>query len=71
VIARDRGSSQKELSYFLQSLQEAPLFLPPEQVKLALTKLEFRDPSLVFLDGALGLVEANAAPRAGRTAVSA
>src|SRR5712692_474467 len=34
--------------------QEAPLFLSPEQVKLGLTKLEFRDQLLVFLDGALG-----------------
>lgn len=34
--------------------QEAPLFLSPEQVKLGLAKLEFRDQLLVFLDGALG-----------------
>jgi integrase len=34
--------------------QEAPLFLSLEQVKLGLTKLEFRDQLLVFLDGALG-----------------
>jgi integrase len=34
--------------------QEAPLFLSPEQVKLGLAKLEFRDRLLVFLDGALG-----------------
>ena len=34
--------------------QEAPLFLSPEQVKFGLTKLEFRDQLLVFLDGALG-----------------
>jgi hypothetical protein len=34
--------------------QQAPLFLSPEQVKLGLTKLEFRDQLLVFLDGALG-----------------
>src|SRR6266852_6048538 len=34
--------------------QEAPLFLSPEQVKLGLTKLEFRDKLLVLLDGALG-----------------
>lgn len=34
--------------------QEAPLFLAPEQVKLGLTQLEFRDQLLVFLDGALG-----------------
>jgi integrase len=34
--------------------QEAPLFLSPEQVKLGLTKLGFRDQLLVFLDGALG-----------------
>jgi integrase len=34
--------------------QEAPLVLSPEQVKLGLTKLGFRDQLLVFLDGALG-----------------
>jgi integrase len=34
--------------------QQAPLFLSPEQVKLGLAKLEFRDQLLVFLDGALG-----------------
>src|SRR5712691_12572503 len=34
--------------------QEAPLFLSAEQVKLGLTKLEFRDKLLVLLDGALG-----------------
>jgi hypothetical protein len=34
--------------------QEAPLFLLPEQVKLGLTQLQFRDQLLVFLDGALG-----------------
>jgi integrase len=34
--------------------QKAPLFLSSEQVKLGLTKLEFRDQLLVFLDGALG-----------------
>lgn len=34
--------------------QHAPLVLSSEQVKLGLTKLEFRDQLLVFLDGALG-----------------
>ena len=34
--------------------QQAPLVLSPEQVKLGLAKLEFRDQLLVFLDGALG-----------------
>jgi len=34
--------------------QRAPLFLSPEQVKLGLAKLEFRDQLLVFMDGALG-----------------
>ena len=34
--------------------QQAPLFLSPEQVKLGLAKLAFRDQLLVFLDGALG-----------------
>lgn len=34
--------------------QKAPLVLSPEQVKLGLAKLEFRDQLLVFLDGALG-----------------
>lgn len=34
--------------------QQAPLFLSPEQVKLGLAKLEFRDQLLVFLNGALG-----------------
>ena len=33
--------------------QQAPLVLSPEQVKLGLAKLEFRDQLLVFLDGAL------------------
>jgi len=33
--------------------QRAPLVLSPEQVKLGLAKLEFRDQLLVFLDGAL------------------
>jgi integrase len=34
--------------------QKAPLFLSPEQVKLGLAELEFRDQLLVFMDGALG-----------------
>jgi integrase len=34
--------------------QKAPIVLSPEQVKLGLTKLEFRDQLLVLLDGALG-----------------
>ncbi len=34
--------------------QQAPLFLSPEQVKLGLAKLGFRDQLLAFLDGALG-----------------
>jgi integrase len=34
--------------------RQAPLVLSPEQVKLGLAKLEFRDQLLVFLDGALG-----------------
>jgi len=34
--------------------QKAPTVLSPEQVKLGLTKLEFRDQLLVLLDGALG-----------------
>src|SRR5229473_7363553 len=34
--------------------QEAPLLLSPEQVTLGLTKLEFRDQLLVFLDAGLG-----------------
>lgn len=34
--------------------QKAPLFLSPEQVKLGLAKLDFRDQLLVFMDGALG-----------------
>jgi integrase len=33
--------------------QKAPTVLSPEQVKLGLTKLEFRDQLLVLLDGAL------------------
>jgi integrase len=35
--------------------QKSPLVLSPEEVKLGLTKLEFRDQLLVFLDGALGI----------------
>lgn len=35
--------------------QCAPLVLSPEQVKLGLAKLEFREQLLVFLDGALGI----------------
>ena len=34
--------------------QKAPIVLSPEQVKLGLTQLEFRDQLLVVLDGALG-----------------
>jgi integrase len=34
--------------------QKAPIVLSPEQVKLGLTQLEFRDQLLVLLDGALG-----------------
>jgi len=34
--------------------QKAPIVLLPEQVKLGLTMLEFRDQLLVLLDGALG-----------------
>lgn len=34
--------------------QKAPTVLSPEQVRLGLTKLEFRDQLLVLLDGALG-----------------
>jgi len=34
--------------------RKAPLVLSPEQVKLGLAKLEFRDQLLVFVDGALG-----------------
>lgn len=34
---------------------KAPTVLGPEQVKLGLTKLEFRDQLLVLLDGALGI----------------
>ena len=34
--------------------QKAPVVLSPEQVKLGLTALEFRDQLLVLLDGALG-----------------
>ena len=35
--------------------EKSPLVLTPEEVKLGLTKLEFRDQLLVFLDGALGI----------------
>ena len=35
--------------------RRAPLVLAPEQVKLGLAALEFRDQLLVFLDGALGI----------------
>ena len=35
--------------------QRSPLVLSPEQVKLGLAELEFRDQLLVFLDGALGI----------------
>jgi integrase len=35
--------------------QRSPLVLSPEQVKLGLSKLEFRDQLLVFLDGSLGI----------------
>jgi len=34
--------------------QKAPIVLSPEQVKLGLTQLEFRDQILVLLEGALG-----------------
>src|SRR5260370_2584723 len=35
--------------------QKSPLVLSPENVKLGLAELEFRDQILVFLDGALGI----------------
>src|SRR5215467_488353 len=35
--------------------QKSPLVLSPEQVKLGLAELEFRDQLLVFLEGALGI----------------
>ncbi len=35
--------------------QKSPLVLSPEQAKLGLAQLEFRDQLLVFLDGALGI----------------
>src|SRR5262249_41708062 len=35
--------------------RKSPLVLSPEQVKLGLAKLEFRDQLLVFLDGSLGI----------------
>jgi len=35
--------------------QSAPLVLSPEQLKLGLAQLEFREQLLVFLDGALGI----------------
>ncbi len=35
--------------------QRSPLFLSPDEVKLGLAKLEFREQLLVFLDGALGI----------------
>jgi integrase len=35
--------------------QKSPLVLSPEEVKLGLAQLEFRDQLLVFLDGALGI----------------
>ncbi len=35
--------------------QKCPLVLSPEEVKLGLAQLEFRDQLLVFLDGALGI----------------
>jgi len=35
--------------------QHSPLVLSPEQVKLGLAKLEFRDQLLVFVDGSLGI----------------
>src|SRR6266436_5140533 len=35
--------------------QRSPLVLSPEQVKLGLAELEFRDQLLVFLEGALGI----------------
>ena len=35
--------------------EKSPLVLSPEEVKLGLTKLEFRDQLLVFLDGSLGI----------------
>jgi integrase len=34
--------------------QKSPLVLSPDQVKLGLAELDFRDQLLVFLDGALG-----------------
>jgi len=35
--------------------QKSPLVLSPEEVKLGLAQLEFRDQLLVFLEGALGI----------------
>ena len=35
--------------------QRSPLVLSPEQVKIGLAELEFRDQLLVFLEGALGM----------------
>ncbi len=50
--------------------QRSPLVLSPEQVKLGLAELEFRDQLLVFLDGALGIRQGNSGLCAGSTAIS-
>ena len=39
----------------VRSVRKSPLVLSPEEVKLGLAELEFRDQILVFLDGALGI----------------
>src|ERR1700722_8870900 len=36
--------------------QKSPIVLSPQEVKLGLAELEFRDQILVFLDGALGSI---------------
>jgi len=42
--------------------QRSPWFCSPEEVKLGLAELEFRDQLLVFLEGALVYVKANSGP---------
>jgi hypothetical protein len=50
--------------------QRSPLVLSPEQVKLGLAELEFRDQLLVFLEGPWVYVKANSGRYAGCRAIS-
>jgi hypothetical protein len=50
--------------------QKSPLVLSPEQVKLGLAELEFRDQLLVFLEGPWEFVKANSERSAGWSATS-